>query len=192
MPLHGVPQQWWSAEHTPAPHIASRSQLAPEATRGMHMPLAASQKPVAPQSESIVHALAHIVVLAQAPLGHGARPPPDVHVPVALHVGAGVSMPPAQTAVPQLIPVAIVQPVVLVAGSQTWQALDGLRVPAMKQLPKIAQMPAAAVCEQLRVGSSHVSVVHVEPSSHGVPVPLVQWSAPSQWSPVVQYMPSSH
>ena len=102
------------------------------------------------------------------------------HVPAASHVADGVMKPLAQTETPQSMPLAIDQPVELVVGSQTWQRFDGLRSPAMKQLPKIAQSPAVAACMHASVDSSHVSVVQNAPSSQGVPEPLRQWSAPSQ------------
>ena len=53
-------------------------------------------------------------------------------------------------------------------------------MPVGKHEPKIAQMSIAGMCEQACVDSLHESAVHVEPSSHGVAAPELQWFIPSQ------------
>lgn len=106
---------------------------------------------------------------------------PGVQTPVALQVGAGVSIVPVQLGMPQLEPTtAGDQPLMLRVESQIWQWFDGFTMPSGKHDPKIAQMPVAAVCTQACVASSQLSVVQVDESSHALPPPDVQWSAPSQ------------
>ena len=138
-----------------------------------------------------MHAPWHVCVSAQRPVGHIVREL-GTHAPAASHVGDGVIIPPAQIAVPQSAPAAIVQPCVSVVGSHDWHGFDGLRSPPMKHEPKIAHVSAAAVYVHVSVASSHVSVVQNAASSHGELVPDAQWSAPSHASPLVQKLPSLH
>jgi len=180
------------SQHTPSVQkpdmqVEERLQPPPLAMTGSHSSVALEQKVPLAQLAA-VHAPSQIVP-SQVPVGQS-RAAGGSQMPELLHAPPGKKRPALQRSVPHALPVGMGdQAVVLTAVLQLWQALVGFAVPEATQVPAMRHVSGSMTFMQLAKPSSQMSVVQLELSSQGEPVPR-QEPVALQRSVAVQYAPS--